>query len=210
MVQEVLEERDQVDIQPAVYASLPRVDDPIWRLSHPAQRSVDRNGNYLYDSAGNLEFRFGTPTVILYLLRTPSDGSGWAYLHSIASGELIHSLAPNDQSGLEYHNTTEGVGVQWCAGVHISCHGSSVKPIGGGPSLKVGKWSGEDQEAGISFTGSYANGSPCGSWVIHYPRKVRVPGIDYGEPASYRQSTMELSIKSGATPEILSQNYRSK
>jgi len=191
-----------------VYASLPRVDDPIWRLSHPPQRAVDAKGQYLYDSQGNVEFRFGKAPTVLYLLRTPSDGSGWAYLHSIASGELIHSLAPGDQFGLEYHNTTEGVGVQWCAGVHLSCFGSSVKPISGGPPVKVGLWSGEDQELNISFTGHYANNAPCGSWEITFPRKVRVLGIDYGEPATYHQTTMNLLIKSGAIPEILTQNYR--
>lgn len=118
-----------------VYASLARVDDPIWRLSHPAQRSVDTNGNYLLDSAGNVEFTFGTPTVILYLVRQVDS---WIYLHSLSDDHLCHSLAPNDQSGLVYHNTEPTVGVQWVAGHHISCHGGAIKPIGGGPSLKVG------------------------------------------------------------------------
>jgi len=155
MVQELLEATIQV------YASLPRVDDPIWRLSHPAQRSVDSKGNYQYDSQGNVEFKFGTPPVIIYLLRTVDN---WCYLHSLASGELIHSLAPNDQSGLEYHNTEQTVSVQWVAGHHVSCFGSAIKPIGGGASVKVGVWTGEDEEAGISFKGHYANGSPCGSY----------------------------------------------
>ena len=197
-MQEVLEERDlypavepiEAPAQAPAYASLPALDTKLWRAMNPPTPTINRDGTRTYT--------YGQAPLILYLVR---QVDGWCYLHAIDSDECLHQLAPDKQDGLVYHDLSCCDGYQHVLGQLIECHGSVVTPVDGGPSIRVGKWIGDDSDQydsqGISFVGHYS-GSPCGHWVISYNRQRDDRTIP---------STKDLTFNLGNLPEELNANY---
>jgi len=193
---------EPVDAVPACdsvkYCSLPAHDTAEWRKTHPAQRVVDRQGNYQFDNMGNVKFEYSPAPTVLYLLR---EVNGWCYLHSLSTGGCIHQLAPDKQSDLVRHTTTEGEGFQYVCGELVACHGPTVT-IDDGKGVRVGRWVGDDKDQaisnGISFVGHYSNNQPCGDWDIEYPRQVGDRNVI---------NHQNINFKLGNIPEILNPNY---